>query len=53
VIDHGWMSNVLRCSDDRIAAAFAKGDGQRLEREMDAAFTLDPVRFLLSSFDRP
>ena len=53
MIDRDWIPNVLRCSDDRIATAFAEGDSQQLEREMDAAFTLDPVRFLLSSFEKP
>jgi len=53
VIDHSWMENVLCCSDARINAAFAEGDSQRLEREMEAAFMLDPVRFFLSSFKRP
>ncbi len=53
MIDHSWMENVLCCSDARINAAYANEDGELAEREMDAAWLLDPVRFVSTSFDNP
>ncbi|MEB3319335.1 MAG: hypothetical protein VKI63_00150 [Cyanobium sp.] len=51
-MNHDWILDACRCADDRALVALLKGDDDRVERELETAFRLQPILFLLNSFRR-